>query len=80
MYTPGRQAGAAHPMIHGVVRVPAGTWRLPIHTHLGRRLMPQFRRRARQQVLKHPLRFLWRVIRAFQANQGMLLSGAVTYR
>jgi YihY family inner membrane protein len=41
--------------------------------------MPEHRRRARQQVLKSPFRFLWRVIRAFQANQGILLSGAVAY-
>ncbi|MGB5736558.1 MAG: YhjD/YihY/BrkB family envelope integrity protein, partial [Thiohalocapsa sp.] len=41
--------------------------------------MPEHRRRARQQVLKNPLRFLWRVVRAFQANQGILLSGAVAY-
>ena len=41
--------------------------------------MPEHRRRAHQQVLKYPLRFLWRVIRAFHANQGMLLSGAVAY-
>jgi len=32
-----------------------------------------------QLVLRHPLRFLWQVIRGFHANQGMLLSGAVAY-
>ena len=32
-----------------------------------------------QRVLRHPLRFLWQVVRAFHANQGMLLSGAVAY-
>ena len=41
--------------------------------------MPEHHRRAYQQVLKYPLRFLWRVLRAFHANQGMLLSGAVAY-
>ncbi len=41
--------------------------------------MPEHRRRARQQVLKAPFRFLWRVICAFKANQGILLSGAVAY-
>ncbi|MGB5734837.1 MAG: YihY/virulence factor BrkB family protein [Thiohalocapsa sp.] len=41
--------------------------------------MPNHRRRARQQVVKHPFGFLWRVIRAFKANQGILLSGAVAY-
>jgi len=41
--------------------------------------MPEHHHRAYQQVLKYPLRFLWRVLRAFHANQGMLLSGAVAY-
>jgi YihY family inner membrane protein len=41
--------------------------------------MSQSRRRAHQEVLRHPLRFLWTVIRAFHASQGMLLSGAVAY-
>ena len=30
-------------------------------------------------LLEHPLRFAWRVLRGFQANQGFLLSGAVAY-
>lgn len=30
-------------------------------------------------VLRHPFRFLWRVLSAFRANQGFLLSGAVAY-
>jgi len=34
---------------------------------------------AKQQILKHPLRFLWRILQGFQANQGLLLSGAVAY-
>lgn len=34
---------------------------------------------ARQQILKHPLRFLWRILQRFQANQGLLLSGAMAY-
>ncbi|MEN8170606.1 MAG: YihY/virulence factor BrkB family protein [Pseudomonadota bacterium] len=29
--------------------------------------------------LSHPLRFSWRVIKAFNANQGLLLSGALAY-
>ena len=41
--------------------------------------MSQSRRRAHQEVLRHPLRFLWTVLRAFQSSQGMLLSGAVAY-
>ncbi|HYQ93018.1 MAG TPA: YihY/virulence factor BrkB family protein [Candidatus Competibacteraceae bacterium] len=32
-----------------------------------------------QQIAKHPLRFLWRILRRFQTNQGLLLSGAVAY-
>jgi membrane protein len=31
------------------------------------------------QVLRHPLAFVWRVIKAFKANQGLLLAGAVAY-
>lgn len=34
---------------------------------------------VKQQILEHPLRFLWRILRRFQANQGLLLSGAVAY-
>lgn len=30
-------------------------------------------------VLAHPARFSWQVIRAFRANQGLLLAGAVAY-
>ena len=30
-------------------------------------------------LLKHPIRFLWRVTKGFQRNQGLLLSGAVAY-
>lgn len=32
-----------------------------------------------KQVLKYPLRFMWRVLKGFKANQGLLLSGAVAY-
>ena len=31
------------------------------------------------ELLSHPLGFTWRVIKAFNANQGLLLSGAVAY-
>lgn len=31
------------------------------------------------QVISHPLRFLFRVVAGFRANQGLLLSGAVAY-
>jgi YihY family inner membrane protein len=34
---------------------------------------------VKQQIFKHPLRFLLRVLKSFQANQGLLLSGAVAY-
>lgn len=34
---------------------------------------------TRHNPLSHPLKFLWRVIKAFGANQGLLLSGAVAY-
>ncbi len=34
---------------------------------------------VKQQIAKHPLRFLWRILRRFQTNQGLLLSGAVAY-
>jgi YihY family inner membrane protein len=34
---------------------------------------------VKQQIFKHPLRFLWRILQRFQANQGLLLSGAVAY-
>ncbi|MCP3867955.1 MAG: YihY/virulence factor BrkB family protein [Gammaproteobacteria bacterium] len=30
-------------------------------------------------VIRHPLRFIWQVIRGFHSNQGLLLSGAVAY-
>ena len=34
---------------------------------------------AAQEVLRHPGRFAWRTLRAFRANQGLLLAGAVAY-
>ena len=30
-------------------------------------------------LLRHPLRFLWEALKAFRANQGLLLAGAVAY-
>ena len=30
-------------------------------------------------VARHPVRFAWQVLRAFRANQGLLLAGAVAY-
>lgn len=30
-------------------------------------------------VLAHPAKFIWQIIRAFRANQGLLLAGAVAY-
>ena len=35
--------------------------------------------RAAQQVLRHPGRFAWTVLKGFRANQGLLLAGAVAY-
>ncbi len=32
-----------------------------------------------QEVLRHPGTFAWRTLRAFRANQGLLLAGAVAY-
>ena len=31
------------------------------------------------EILKHPGAFLWRAVKAFRANQGLLLAGAVAY-
>lgn len=31
------------------------------------------------QVVRHPLQFIWRTLKAFRANQGPLLAGAVAY-
>jgi YihY family inner membrane protein len=75
----GGQAGAAQTSIPWAFAAAACLPRCPVRIVLGFGLMPQHRHRARQQVLKHPLRFLWQVIRAFQAHQGMLLSGAIAY-
>ncbi|SCK59408.1 YihY family inner membrane protein [Variovorax sp. HW608] len=30
-------------------------------------------------LLKHPMRFMWEALKAFKANQGLLLAGAVAY-
>ncbi|WP_119155107.1 YihY/virulence factor BrkB family protein [Caldimonas tepidiphila] len=35
--------------------------------------------RRATQVLRHPGAFAWRVLKAFRANQGLLLAGAVAY-
>jgi membrane protein len=42
---------------------------------LGQRLLGP----AAQSVLHHPGRFAWRTLKAFRANQGLLLAGAVAY-
>ncbi|MES3024762.1 MAG: YihY/virulence factor BrkB family protein [Pseudomonadota bacterium] len=36
-------------------------------------------RRANAYIVKHPFAFIWQTIKAFRANQGMLLAGAVAY-
>jgi YihY family inner membrane protein len=36
-------------------------------------------RRATAYIFAHPLQFIWQVLKAFRANQGLLLAGAVAY-
>ncbi|MCB9766537.1 MAG: ribonuclease R, partial [Alphaproteobacteria bacterium] len=36
-------------------------------------------RRTARRILARPGAFLWRVVRVFRANQGLLLAGAVAY-
>ena len=44
-----------------------------------RRAVRILNRRANAYILNHPLEFVRRVLRAFRANQGLLLAGAVAY-
>jgi YihY family inner membrane protein len=45
-----------------------------------RRPRPQvLNRRANAWILLHPLEFVWTTVKAFRANQGLLLAGAVAY-
>ena len=46
-----------------------------LHQFLSRRLITP----PAQQVLRHPGRFAWSVLKGFRANQGLLLAGAVAY-
>jgi membrane protein len=46
-----------------------------LQRYLGERLIG----RAAQHVLRHPWSFAWNTIKAFRANQGLLLAGAVAY-
>ena len=46
-----------------------------LQRYLGDRLMGP----AAQHVLRHPWSFAWNTIKAFRANQGLLLAGAVAY-
>lgn len=46
-----------------------------LHRLLGRRFIAP----AAQYVLRHPGRFAWQTLKAFRANQGLLLAGAVAY-
>ncbi|MET3130338.1 membrane protein [Oxalobacteraceae bacterium GrIS 1.11] len=41
--------------------------------------MSMINRRASAYILKHPLAFLLQTLKAFRANQGLLLAGAVAY-
>ncbi len=36
-------------------------------------------RKANAYILSHPLAFIWRTVKGFRANQGLLLAGAVAY-
>jgi membrane protein len=45
-------------------------------SHIRIRLLNQ---RANAYILSHPLEFILRVLKAFRANQGLLLAGAVAY-
>jgi len=46
-----------------------------LQRYLGERLIGP----AAQHVLRHPWSFAWNTIKAFRANQGLLLAGAVAY-
>jgi membrane protein len=46
-----------------------------LQRYLGRRLLGP----AAQHVLRHPGAFAWQTLKAFRANQGLLLAGAVAY-
>ncbi len=46
---------------------------------LQRYLSQKFLGPAAQHVLRHPGRFAWATLKAFRANQGLLLAGAVAY-
>jgi YihY family inner membrane protein len=59
------RAVAVHPL-----KAPNALQRL-----LGQHLI----RPAAQIVLRHPGQFVWRTLKAFRANQGLLLAGAVAY-
>ncbi|MEO8082049.1 MAG: YihY/virulence factor BrkB family protein [Caldimonas sp.] len=42
-------------------------------------MLPRLFGPAAEQVLFHPGKFAWRTLKAFRANQGLLLAGAVAY-
>ena len=46
-----------------------------LHRYFGIRLVGP----AAKHVLRHPRSFLWQTLKAFKANQGLLLAGAVAY-
>jgi YihY family inner membrane protein len=46
---------------------------------MGRRRLRLLNRRANAHILAHPLAFAWTAVKAFRANQGLLLAGAVAY-
>ena len=51
----------------------------PTPNALQRYLSVRFIGPAAQHVLRHPGRFAWQTLKAFRANQGLLLAGAVAY-
>ena len=51
----------------------------PRQNALKRYLSVRFIGAAAQHVLSHPGRFAWQTLKAFRANQGLLLAGAVAY-
>ena len=54
-----------------IVSPPHSAWRRYLRAHV---FAP-----AAKQVLRHPGRFAWHTLKAFRANQGLLLAGAVAY-
>ncbi|MES2018443.1 MAG: YihY/virulence factor BrkB family protein [Pseudomonadota bacterium] len=52
---------------------------LPDISHLHLPHVHILNRRANAYIARHPLDFVWRTLKGFKANQGLLLAGAVAY-